>query len=265
MNKVRAGLVVFLFLSMVVFAAVWQGCSVKFKCRRRKTFPQKFHKVWCRLFRIRVRTIGKPAGGGVLLVANHQSYLDIPVMGSTSRFAFVSRHDIANWPVVGTMVRLQESVLVERKKRGKVGEQMDAIRDRLEQGESVAIFAEGTTSAGNGVKTFKSSLLAAAVGDGSDGPSGKVYTVQPVSIAYVGHHGLPIGYEDRDHCAWIGDADLVPHVWNILKGGPIDAIVQYHEPIRFAPGDRKTAAQMAEKIVRAGLLHAPALWRGAAA
>lgn len=265
MNKVRAAAVAVFFVLMVLFAAIWQGTSVKFKCRRRKKFPQKFHKVWCRLFRIRVHVLGKPAGKGVLLVANHQSYLDIPVLGSTSRMAFVSRHDIANWPMVGIMVRLQESVLIERKKRGKVGEQMDAIRERLETGESVAIFAEGTTSAGNGVQPFKSSLMAAAVGDGTDTPAGHSFVIQPVSIAYVGHHGLPIGYEDRDHCAWIGDADLVPHVWSLLKGGPVDVVVQYHEPIRYTPGDRKEAAKLAEDVVRAGLLRAPALWRGAAA
>lgn len=264
MNTLRAAAVAVIFILMVLFAAVWQGASVKFKCRRRKKFPQKFHKVWCRLFRIRVHVIGKPAGAGVLLVANHQTYLDIPVLGCTSRMAFVSRHDIANWPIVGIMVRLQESVLIERKKRGKVGEQMDAIRDRLEEGETVAIFAEGTTGNGNGVRPFKSSLLAAAVGDGSDQAPGKAFVIQPVSIAYVGINGLPTTREDRTHCAWVGDMDLVPHAWNLLKGGPVDAVVEYHPPITVIPGDRKGAALAAEQVVRAGLLRAPRLWHGTA-
>ena len=261
MSNVRAFLVLLIFFAMVLLSALWQGPAVKFRLDRRKTFPPKFHKIWCWLFGIRVIVVGKPAKGACLLVANHQSYLDIPVLGSTTPLSFIARHDIANWPFVGLMVRLQESVLVERKRRGRAGQQMGAVRARLAQGDSIAIFAEGTTSDGGHVLPFKSTLLAAAVGEY---PGEAHFPVQPVSVSYVGLHGMPIFREDRQIYAWIGDISLMPHVWNLLKAGPLDVVVQFHTPISDMQGGRKAVAVAAERAVRAGHLAAPRLWRNAA-
>lgn len=264
MSNVRAFLILFLFVVMVAVAALWQGSAVHFKLKRRKSFPSKFHKVWCWLFGIRVVVVGKPArAGGVLFVANHQSYLDIPIVGSTTRMSFISRHDIAKWPMVGTMVRLQESVLVERKRRGKASEQMAAVRTRLAQGDSILIFAEGTTSDGGHVMPFKSTLLAAAVDEPGE-PAGGDFLVQPVSISYVGVHGMPLFYDERLIYAWIGDFSLLPHVWAMLKAGPIDAVVQFLPPIADTAGGRKAVAAAAEGAVRAGHQAARGLWRNAA-
>ncbi len=264
MIRLRAILILLLFGLMIFFAAFWQGASVKFKCRRRKGFPQKFHKVWCRLFGIKVIVVGKPATGGkigALLVANHQSYMDIPIIGCTTRLVFVSRADAAKWPVVGIMVKLQESVLIERAKRGEVGQQMQAIRKRLLDGDSVVIFAEGTTSDGNRIKPFKSSLLAAAETTEDDPVA---IPIQPVSVTYVARHGMPIGREFRQLYTWYGDDELVPHLWEMLKSGPLDVVVQYHEPFYMSAGGRKLAAQKAEDICRSGVENAAHLWRCAA-
>lgn len=262
MSNVRVFFVLLIFVTMVAVAALWQGASVRFKLARRKTFPQKFHKLWCRLFGIRVIVTGQPVrDGGVLFVANHQSYLDVPVVGSTSKMSFIARHDLARWPMVGTMVRLQECVLVERKRRGKAGTQMSEVRGRLSQGDSIMIFAEGTTSDGRCVLPFKSTLLAAAVGEGPDDAQ---YVVQPVSISYVGLHGMPMFCEDRPIYAWIGDISLFPHVWAMLKAGPIDVVVQYLPPIAGVSGGRKAVAAAAEAVVRAGHQGARRLWRNAA-
>ena len=265
MASLRACVLLFCFVVMVLVAFVWQGISVEFKCRRRKTFPQRFHKLWCRLFGIRVITVGEPVKGrGALLVANHMSYLDIPIIGSTTRLCFISRHDVASWPFVGLMVRLQESVLVDRKRRGKTGEQLDAVRERLEQGDRIAIFAEGTTSDGNRVLPFKSSLLGAALGEGDGENAGLKFPIQPVSITYVGMHGMPIDRENRQLFAWTGDVALVPHIWNMLKAGPLDAVVEFHPPIPADTVGRKAVAALAEHAVRRGVERASLHWRGAA-
>lgn len=264
MIRLRAICILIGFGMMIFFTSFWQGTSVKFKCRRRKGFPQKFHKVWCRLFGIKVIVVGKPATDGevgALLVANHQSYMDIPIIGCTTRQVFVSRADAAKWPIVGMMVRLQESVLIERAKRGEVGKQMNAIRDRLLAGDSVVIFAEGTTSDGNRIKPFKSSLLAAAEATDTDTAD---ILIQPVSVTYVARHGMPIGREFRQLYTWYGDDELVPHLWEMLKSGPLDVVVEYHEPFTMNGLGRKQAAEKAERIVRAGVEKAARRWRSAA-
>lgn len=264
MSHVRITLLLLFFLLMVAVAALWQGTAVQFHLKRRKSFPRKFHKVWCWLFGIRVIVVGEPVRGkGVLLVANHQSYLDVPIVGSTTRQSFIARHDVARWPVVGTMVRLQESVLIERKKRGKAGEQMSAVRQRMADGEAVVIFAEGTTTDGR-MLPFKSALLAAAVGDeGGVGPV-QTFPVQPVSVTYVGLHGLPMGREDRRVYSWVGDEGLLPHLWAMLRAGPMDVVVQYHPPLTDLSCGRKAVAAAAEHVVRAGREEAYMHWRNAA-
>jgi len=88
--------------------------------------------------------------------------------------------------------------------------------------------------------------------------------VQPVSISYVSLHGIPMGREYRPLFAWYGDMDLVPHLWEAVKTGPIEVIVEFHPPLTVdSAGGRKALAHAAEAIVRrgqaralAGLVHA---------
>ena len=84
---------------------------------------------------------------------------------------------------------------------------------------------------------------------------GQVHTVpvQPVSISYVGLHGMPMGRENRPLYAWYGDMELLPHLWEALKAGPLDVVVEFHAPMSVdGAGDRKKIAALAEEAVRAG-------------
>jgi lyso-ornithine lipid O-acyltransferase len=89
---------------------------------------------------------------------------------------------------------------------------------------------------------------------GKDAQGRPLYVpVQPVSLAYVGLHGLPMGRENRPLFAWYGDMELVPHLWEAVKTGPIDVVVEFHPPITVdAAGGRKALAAQAEAIVRRG-------------
>ena len=77
--------------------------------------------------------------------------------------------------------------------------------------------------------------------------------IQPVSIAYVGLYGLPMSRDMRPLIAWYGDMDLIPHLWEALKAGPIEAVVEFHEPLSLdAEVSRKALAGVAEACVRRG-------------
>ena len=77
--------------------------------------------------------------------------------------------------------------------------------------------------------------------------------VQPVSVAYVGFYGMPMGRENRPLFAWYGDMNLVPHLWETVKAGPVDVIVEFHAPMTVdSAGGRKALAAKAEAIVRRG-------------
>jgi 1-acyl-sn-glycerol-3-phosphate acyltransferase len=80
--------------------------------------------------------------------------------------------------------------------------------------------------------------------------------VQPVSAAYTGLHGLPMGRENRPLFAWYGAMEMVPHLWEALLAGPLDVVVQFHEPLSLDRMDRKALAARARQTVQAGLARA---------
>jgi len=212
-----------------------------------------------RLFGIRIKTIGKPlTGEGVLIVANHTSWLDIIVFSAVGRVSFVAKAEVASWPFFSTLAKLQETVFVERTRRHATGQARDQIRERLLAGDTLILFPEGTSNDGNAVLNFKSALMGAVEARVSDGKGGeRAVRVQPVSTAYVGLHGIPMGRENRPLFAWYGDMELVPHLWEAVKTGPIDVIVEFHPPMDVDQvGGRKALAARTEAIVRRGQAHA---------
>ncbi len=268
MPRLRAIFILVTFMVVTLVSIPWQFPAVRFKLKRRKTFPNRYHKFLCRLFGIRIAVIGKPVQDrGVLMVANHTSYLDILILSATARVSFVGRRDVSTWPLFGTLTRLQETVYVDREKRARTGEARDIIRDRLHDGDALVLFPEGTSTDGNRVVPFKSALMGATEEEiGTDAAGRPQYVpVQPVSISYVGIHGMPMGREDRPLYAWYGDMELLPHLWEMLKAGPLDVMVEYHTPVTVdCAGGRKKIAALAETSVRSGLRRALAGGRAVA-
>jgi 1-acyl-sn-glycerol-3-phosphate acyltransferase len=256
MPQLRAAALLFAFLLVTAIGIPWQESGLWLGLKRRKTFPHRYHRFLCRLFGIRVIAVGGPANEhGLLIVANHTSYFDILVLSSLAPVSFVARADVATWPLFGTLAKLQETVFVERARRSKTGEVRDQIRERLLAGDTLVLFPEGTSDDGNCVLPFKSALMGAVEAEiGSDAQGRMRYVpVQPVSISYVGLHGLPMGRENRPLFAWYGDMDLVPHLWEALKAGPIDVVVEFHAPMTVdSAGGRKALAAVAEELVRQG-------------
>jgi 1-acyl-sn-glycerol-3-phosphate acyltransferase len=89
---------------------------------------------------------------------------------------------------------------------------------------------------------------------GTDAAGKPIYVpVQPVSVAYVGLYGMPMGRENRPLFAWYGDMDLVPHLVEAVMTGPIDVVVEFHQPLTVdQAGGRKKLAALTEAIVRDG-------------
>ncbi len=102
--------------------------------------------------------------------------------------------------------------------------------ERLNDGESIVVFPEGTSNDGNRVQKFKPTLFAAAEKP-LKGYDGHHPWVQPVSVGYTHLHGIPVGRRGREIFAWYGDMTLAPHLWFLLTAGPSDAVVLFHEPV----------------------------------
>ena len=255
------------FLILTAWFVIFQSMALKFNWAMRDWLPIQFARALCRLMGVRIETYGRPyKERGVLLAANHTSYFDMPVLAAVIPVSFVAKSEVAKWPFFGPLSKLVRTVFVERDRRSKVGEQRDRIRERLEEGGTIVLFPEGTSSDGNRVLTFKSSLLgsAEAMVKGTDGQMRRV-VVQPVSVAYTRLHGMPMGRELRPFFAWYGDMDLVPHLWEAFCLGPIDVMVHYHPPMTVDQfPSRKELAVACEKLVAEGVAHALAGRPGAA-
>jgi len=246
MPTLRASVIlaIFLIVTLILIPVQWLGVTLGLPYRR--DFPHAYHRFVARLFGIRIRVVGNPVRGrGVLLLANHTGWLDIVIFSAVMPLAFVAKSEVARWPFFGTLARLQRTIFVERARRSETGVTRDVIRERLLAGDTLVLFPEGTSGDGNRVLPFKSALL---------GASGEDVTVQPVSTAYTGIHGIPMGRENRPLFAWYGDMELVPHLWEALKAGPLDVVVEFHPPLTVA--DRKELACAAEALVREGHVRA---------
>ncbi len=216
--------------------------------------PRWWHRVMCRIIGLRVRINGQLSQDRpLLLVANHVSWKDILVLGSVADVVFIAKSEVRGWPVLGWLARLQRSVFVEREERRKTGTQASEVSSRLLSGEVVVLFAEGTTSDGNRVMPFNSSLFGAASAALPLAPEGKVH-IQPVSIAYTGIHGMPMGRYHRPVAGWPGDVALGPHLLRVIRDGALDVDVVFSDAIRFdTTTDRKKTARLVEVRVREGL------------
>lgn len=212
-------------------------------------------RIWCRfvlfLLGVRVTVKGRMAKARPLLIAaNHVSWVDIMVLASLEDVAFIAKHEVASWPLIGPLARMQHTVFVDRSARRRSASQADEIAARLDRGKALVLFAEGTSADGNRVLPFNSTLFAAAAP--ARPPRGApIVTVQPAAIAYTRLHGLPMGRHLRSHAAWIGDQTLVPHVLQLLRRGALDVEVHFGTPIHAAGKTRKAIALAAETEVRA--------------
>ena len=215
-----------------------------------RRLPHHYHRIVCRILGLELETLGVVSPvQPTLFVANHVSYLDIEALSAVVPTCFVAKREVAGWPMFGWLARLQRTVFIERRSKG-VAEERDGLAQRLDEGESLVLFAEGTSGDGNRVKPFKSSLLSVA----ERAVHGRPLTVQPVSVAYTRLDGMPIGRQWRPFFAWYGAMDLAPHLWHVLGLGRLTVTLIFHPPVTLAEaGSRKALAAHCQRVIAAGL------------
>lgn len=200
-------------------------------------WPSRFLGAAARMCGVRLTIVGQPLRAHALLVCNHQSWLDIPILGGACRCAFVAKAELVDVPVVGWMCRLNRTIFIKREDRHALGAQIEAVRAGLAQGP-VAIFAEGTTNDGTALLPFKPALLQVL----DPAPTG--VRVQPLFLDYGA---------SASAIAW-GEEDGVVNARRVLgHRGVLPVTLQCLEPFDPARmGDRKAiAAEARRRIVAA--------------
>lgn len=178
-----------------------------------------------------------PAAGPLLQVANHTSWLDIIVMNAARPSRFVSKADARHWPLLGSLITGAGTLYIEREKRRDAMRVVHHVAERLQAGDLISVFPEGTTGDGSELLPFHANLFQAAV----SAPA----PVLPVGLAFID------AATGRPHPApvFVGDTTLVASIWSVLSADGLQAVVHYGEPQESLGRDRRTWAQQARDEV----------------
>ena len=212
--------------------------------------PRLYHAGLCRLLRIRVEVEGEVAmARPVLFVCNHVSWIDILVLAKLLPAAFITKQEVAGWPLFGLLAKLHGAVFIERR-QARTREQRDEMGRRLDEGGSLILFPEGTSSDGIRLLPFKSAFLSLA----EQPVKGRPLVVQPISLTFATLDNLPVGRRSMSLYAWVGDQELVPHLWRFLGVGPSSVVVQFHPPVTIeAFASRKALCRHCSDVIRRGV------------
>ncbi len=217
-----------------------QAVLIALPGRAKVRFAQIYWRGVALILGLRITVIGELATQRpVLFIANHCSWLDIVALGSVLPGCFVAKREIGRWPVISWIARLGRTVFVSRN-RANVAREQGELAARLNAGDGIILFPEGTTSDGNRILPFASSFFVLA--DAAAKPH-----VQPVTLVYDRLDGLPVVRADRPEIAWYGDMELAPHFNRIGRRRSLHATIVLDPPI--APGtfpNRKALAAALE-------------------
>jgi len=233
MSKVRA------VLRTGAFFGFSAGILATYETRRAMTtssgrealanrYRARLTKGLLRLFGAELVLAGQPKHqGGALVVANHQSALDIAVMLSVFQGVLLSRHDIADWPMLGRLAKHGDTIFVDRDDRRSGAVALREIRRRAKEGRTVVAFPEGRTFPGDSVHEFHPGSFAAV--------RSLCVPIIPVGLAY----SPAIPYSDES---------FGTHIAKIATRKRTRIAVQLGDPMPAELNPRATAAAARSKV-----------------
>ncbi|MET9816366.1 lysophospholipid acyltransferase family protein [Streptomyces sp. NPDC006355] len=201
--------------------------------------PASLVRRWCRWIvraaGVRVRITGAAAPtGGLLLVANHISWLDIPLLAAVRPARMLAKTEVRRWPVAGPLAARGGTLFIERDRLRALPDTVARIAGALREGAAVAAFPEGSTWCGRAQGTFRRAVFQAALDAG--------VPVQPVRIGYRLDGGAP-----STAPAYVGEDTLLASLWRVATARGLVAEVEVRTAI--PPGstpDRRSLARAAQ-------------------
>ena len=201
-----------------------------------------------RIAGLRVEVAGPlPAHGeAAMLAANHISWIDIFVVMSVRPARFIAKSEIRDWPVAGWIAERAGTLFIRRARRHDTARINERVHDALAQGDCVGLFPEGTTTEGEALLHFHTSLFEPAIANAA--------VIHPAAIRYE--------HADGSRCAsvaYLGEMSFMESMGGVLGGRGITAVVAFAPPI--APGagmDRRGAARIAHERIASLLGLSPA-------
>ncbi|MFN3414800.1 MAG: lysophospholipid acyltransferase family protein [Caldimonas sp.] len=183
---------------------------------------------------------GTPRTGAKLFVANHISWLDIVAINATAPARFVSKAEVRHWPVLHQLVTAAGTLYLERDKRRDALRVVHQVAQALQDGDTVAVFPEGTTGTGHQLLPFHANLLQAAIATSTP--------VQPIALRYSDHREAV-----SSAVAYVGDTTIVQSLWWVACADGLQVTVRLLEPLGSRHADRRALAQHARDRIEHAL------------
>lgn len=170
-------------------------------------------------FKINLKIIGNPSleKEPAVLIGNHISYLDIPVlMSGCPSVTFVSKKEIKSWPIIGEAATKAQTIFVDRSDKSSRSSVKNQIATALiAEDKKVAIFPSGTTSMHRSSSWKKGAFDIAQCNS---------IRVQPFRIKYSPLHSA----------SYITQDNFLVHMYKIFKLKKIDVTLEFHEPVNIS-------------------------------
>ena len=211
-------------------------------CGKASSFPRRaqWQQIWSirllRILHVKVHAVGTPPDRGIL-VSNHLSYVDVMVYGSIRPLVFLSKSEVKSWPVAGPLTRCAGTLYIRRQDRGDVARLGADMVPVVESGVVVTLFLEGTSSGGEKVLPFRSSLLAPAHERG-----------WPATGAFIRYEVVD-GSAEEEVCYW-RDMTFFPHFVNLLSKPRIDAYVAFDSAVTGCVDRKQLANELHARVTR---------------
>lgn len=219
--------------------SVWLACAPFLP--NKILWRQTIFGLWARAFvfiaNMRVRIVGAPPEPPFFLVSNHLTYADVPLLRSIVAGAFVAKGEIANWFLAGRICRDMGAIYIDRQNRRDIPRAGGEIVERLDAGEGVVVFPEGTSTRGETVLPFNSSFLEFAARRNL-----------PVSYAAIRYETAANDPSAGDVVCWWEDISFGAHLFRLFQLPGFTAIVDFGDaPV--IDSDRKQLARTLQKRV----------------
>ena len=187
---------------------------------------------------------------GCLVVSNHQSYLDILLLAAHFPVQFVAKQEVSDWPVIGLMAKLAGTIFIDRSSTRQSMCCALEIAESLEQGLSVLVFPEGTSSNGLQVLPFKPMLLLAALKT--------QLPVLPLTLNYVSINEQPMTEKTLALFCWHGEMEFIKHFWSVLALRHVQVSLDVHNLLHSPhPVTSQELARLAHEKVASRFITPP--------
>lgn len=240
MRKVRAAIRLALFaISTIGLYGIWFLLHpfIPNKIYWRQVIFGAWTSSFVRISNMRVETIGEPPKPPFFLVANHLSYTDIAALRYAVKGIFVAKSEILGWFLAGRICRDMGTIFIDRTNRRDIPRAGKMITERLDAGEGVVVFPEGTSTKGERVLPFNSSFLEFAA-----------RAAIPVSCAAISYR-TPAGEMPASYAVcWWEDIGFIAHLWRLLQAREYTAILNFSDE-RVVNEDRKVLARRVHEVV----------------